>query len=160
MDQRVRTQTGVTLLELILVLLMTALLSVSAVMSFQGGEVFSLRGHADQLASDVRYLQARAMTHGARYRLNFATDRYWFTDRLGTTTYPHPATGQAQTTLASGTVVSWTQAFIVFDGNGAPYTTDTLPGTPLSADAVITLTAAGASYQVRISPETGRVIVQ
>lgn len=129
-------------------------------MSFQGTEVFTLRAQADQLASDMRYLQARAMTHGARYRINFATNRYWFTDRLGITTYPHPATGQTQTLLSNSTAAAWTHAFLVFDGNGAPYTTNTLPGTPLGSDAVITLTAAGVSRQIRVTPETGRVIVQ
>ena len=72
----------------------------------------------------------------------------------------HPHTGiAAAILLGNGITLATTNAFIVFDGRGTPYNTAVLPGTLLAADAIITLTASGQTQLVRISPQTGRVLV-
>lgn len=150
---------GFTLVELVTVLVLVAILSVVAINQWPGSGI-NLSAQADQLVGDIRYTQALAMNRGQRYRINFTATNYSITDAAGTTPVPHPLTGANSVALSAGTTLTTTNGFLVFDSNGAPYTTATTPGTPLAADAVITLSADGATSTVRISPETGRVIRQ
>ena len=133
-------------------------MAVSVATTFLGGSV-DLAAQAEQLAGDLRYTQSLSMTHGQRYRINFASDRYWFSDITGVTIKPSPSSGATQTLLNNGVALASTHSFLVFDGNGAPYTTAVLPGTALASDAIISLTSGSDTRQVRVSPETGRVRV-
>lgn len=148
---------GFTLVELVLVLLLTAILSVVAVNQWPGSDI-NLSAQADQLVGDIRYTQALAMNRGQRFRINFNSSGYSITNAAGTAAVPHPLTGANAVALNSGMTLTSTNSFLVFDGNGVPYTTATSPGTALAANAVITLSAAGQSRTVRVSPQTGRVI--
>lgn len=148
---------GFTLIELVTVLLLVSILAVAAVNQWPGSGI-NLAAQADQLVNDIRYTQSLAMNRGQRYRINLAADRYWISDAGGTVTLALPGSGATVVTLNSGIALSASYSFLVFDGNGAPYITATTPGTPLAADAVITLSADGVSRTLRISPETGRVL--
>ncbi len=148
---------GFTLIELVLVLLITAILSTYAIIKFPSGSI-NIAAQADQLMADIRHTQSLAINRGQRYRINFNSDRYWISSADGATLYTHPAVGSSTILLESGTTLSSTQVFLVFDGNGTPYTNALTPGTKLAADAVITLSAGGENRTVRITPETGRVI--
>ena len=152
-----RASLGFTLIELVLVISLSAILAVGA-LSMWPDESVGLAAQARQVANDIRYTQAMAMMRGKRYRINFASDRYWLSLRDGSG-IPHPASGQVNVPLDSGTTLSSNHAYLVFDEDGAPYVSAALPGTALTADAVITLSSGGASQQVRVSPETGRVLV-
>lgn len=154
-----KAEQGFSLPELIAVILISAILAVVALTQWSGSPI-NLAAQADQLASDIRYIQGFSTSHGQRYRINFSADRYGFTNLSGTTPLNHPVTNTAQLILEQGTSLSATVPFIAFDGVGAPYITATLPGTPLTTDAVVTLSSDGQSRSVRISPETGRVLVQ
>ena len=148
---------GFTLIELVTVLLLIAILSVVAINQWPGSGI-NLSAQADQLANDIRYTQSLAMNRGQRYRINLAADRYWISDAGGTVTVSLPGSGATVMILNSGIALSTSYSFLVFDGNGVPYTTATTPGTALAADAVITLSADGESRALRISPQTGRVL--
>jgi len=148
---------GFTLIELVTVLLLVAILSVTAINQWPGSGI-NLSAQADQLANDIRYTQSLAMNRGQRYRINLAADRYWISDTGGTVTVALPGSGATDVLLNSGIALSTSYSFLVFDGNGVPYTTATTPGTPLAADAVITLSADGVSRTLTISPQTGRVL--
>lgn len=151
------SEQGFTLVELVTVLLLTAILAVVAMDQWPDAGI-NLAAQADQLQSDIRYTQSLAMNRGQRYRINLATDHYWISDASDTVTVTLPASGATSVTLANGITLSSAYSFLVFDGNGAPYTTADTPGTPLAADAVITLSGGGASLTLHISPETGRVL--
>ncbi len=146
---------GFTLIELILVMALSAILAVGA-LSMWPDESIGLAAQARQLANDIRYTQAIAMMRGRRYRINFASDHYWLSTRNGTG-IPHPASKQVNVPLASGISLSSSNAYLVFDEFGTPYVNASLPGTTLAADAIITLSSGASSQQLRISPETGRV---
>jgi len=152
-----RRAQGFSLVELVTVLSLLAVLAAVAINRWPGSAI-NLAAQAEQLASDIRYAQALAMNRGQRYRINFAADRYWLSDISGATALPNPASGADSVMLTGGITLSASDSFLVFDGNGAPYTTATTPGTALASDSVITLSVDGANQTVRVSPQTGRVI--
>ena len=153
----IRRAQGFTLVELVSVLLLTAILAAVAMNQWPGAGI-NLAAQADRLQSDIRYAQSLAMNRGQRYRLNLAADHYWISDAGGSVTVALPGSGAAVVTLSNGITLSSAYGFLVFDGKGAPYTTADTPGTPLAADAVITLSADGDSRTLSISPETGHVL--
>lgn len=147
---------GFTLIELTLVLLIISIVSTYAVIKFPSGSI-NISAQANQLMADIRHTQSLAINRGQRYRINFNNDRYWISDADGSTLYTHPASSGAVIFLDTGITSSSTHGFLVFDGQGKPYTDALTPGTALAADAVITLTADSETRTVRITPETGRV---
>lgn len=153
------SHSGVTLVELITVLLILSILSASALTQWNGTGI-TLASHAGQLAGDIRYLQGLAMTHGQRLRINFLATGYSFTNAAGTVTYPHPVTGTNIFVLDSGITLSATPSSLVFNGDGVPYVNDLIPGTSLTTDALLTFTQAGTTKRVRVKPETGRTTVE
>ena len=151
-------QHGFTLIELILTILIISVLSVVAI-SRSSTQSINLDGQARQVANDIRFTQALAMHRGQRFRINFSSDRYSI-HYLDNSPYSHPATNGTDILLASGISLSAAPIYIVYDSEGTPFTTDVLPGTPLSTDAVITLTASsGETKEIRIMPETGKASV-
>ena len=156
---RTQQAQGFTLFEFILVLILTAILSAVVIEKWPGSSI-NITAQADRLISDIRYVQSLSMTRGQRYRINFTATSYSITDAAGTTPVPHPMNNATSVALNSDITLTTTHGFLVFDGNGAPYTTATLPGTALASDAVITLTTNGATRTIRISPQTGRVLQQ
>ena len=153
-----RAEQGWTLIELVVVIVLIATLALIIMMHWPGTGI-NLEAEAQQLASDIRYTQALAMTQGQRYRTNFTATDYGIATRTGTAV-PHPVTGTNTVALATGITLSSTFPYLVFDGKGSPYTDTALPGTALTADAVLTVSGGGNSITVRISPQTGRVLVQ
>ncbi|MEW5757266.1 MAG: GspH/FimT family pseudopilin, partial [Pseudomonadota bacterium] len=151
---KISSQCGFTLVELVTVLLIVSVISVTAVVSWPG-EGISLSAQADQLLGDIRYAQSLAMHRGQRYRINFAGDRYWLSDESGSTVYAHPVVGSTNVMLGSGISLSSTNGSLIFNTAGVPYSSTS---TPLATIAVLTLSAGGESVSVRVSPGTGRVI--
>ncbi len=148
---------GFTLIELVLVLLITSILSTYAIIRFPSGSI-NISAQADQIVADIRHTQSLAINRGQRYRINFNSDHYWISSADGTTLYTHPASSSTTIFLDTGISLASTHGFLVFNGEGTPYTNALTPGTALAANAVITLSASGETRTIRITPETGRVI--
>lgn len=152
---------GFTLVELVAIILLLGILAFSVAPRFLDRGAVEVDAMARQLASDIRYTQALAMTSGQRNRINLATASYQITTSAGVPV-AHPATDStAAITLvnASLTLSGLPNGYIAFDGKGVPYTDVT--GTPLGGSgAVVTLTGTGSMRQIMISPQTGRVVVQ
>ena len=153
---------GFTLVELIVLLLVIAVIAVLAAPKM-GSEQVSVATEAEQLAGDIRYVQTLAMTQAQRYRINLTATGYTFTlADAGGTAVIHPFTGStAQINWNSGTSVALPPAglpsnLVAFDGRGVPYT-DNLATTALAATATIVLSRGTANQQISISPETGKV---
>lgn len=154
-------ETGFTMVELIVIIVLISLLAFMAASRFPGGGM-DVSSQAEQLAADIRYAQTLSMTRGDRYRINLTAAGYQVTDSAGNPEV-HPGTGSTSAVALDGVALSGfnpplTGDYVIFDGRGVPYV-DTA-GTALSANAVITLTAQGITRTVTISPETGRVAVQ
>lgn len=151
-------QAGFSFIELISVVLILSILSIAAISSIPDNSI-NVAAQAEQLASDIRYVQALAQHGDRRYRISFGANNYTLSDISGAPVL-HPVENSAQIFLVAGTTLSSGVSFLVFDGLGVPYTTATLPGSILTADAIINLTAGSATSSVRVSPDTGRVLVQ
>jgi len=152
---------GFSVIELIVVLLVVGILA-AALMPRSTDRAVSVAAQADQLANDIRYVQSMAMTQGQRYRILLTTTTYAIIAVSGSVAVPHPATGSTTPVpLASGVTITIPPTnlpnnLIAFDGRGIPYT-DSAATTLLAANAVITLTGAGGSNTLTISPQTGTV---
>lgn len=158
---RFNTQSGFTLVELVLVLLLVGILAMSALARLPQASL-NVGAQADQLVGDIRYAQSLSMAQGQRFCFNLTAASYRITNTDCATNVPHPATVTATPVLlGTGMSMSWTNlpnSYVEFDGKGQPYV-DTVPaaGTALAAEAVITLTKDGQSATVRVTPETGRI---
>ena len=154
-----KKQKGFTLIEFVVALIVAGILLAALVFTI-GGQNTNLYAEANQLASDIRYIQYLAITTDENARINFTSNQYSYTKDNGTTPIIHPGTAGSNTiSVASGTSISLTNVpngYIIFNKKGIPYINTT---TALSSTAVITLSSGGGSYAVSITPETGRVFI-
>ena len=155
-------QRGFTLREMVIVMVLVGIISAIA-LPRMANDPMLLSTQVEQLAGDIRYVQALAMTQGQRYRLNLTATGYTLTlADAGGTLVPHPVTGStAQTNWNSGISITLPptnlpNSLVAFDGRGVPYT-DNLATTALAASATIVLSRSSAAQQITIFPETGKV---
>lgn len=153
---------GFTLFEFIAVITIISILSVMVSFTWQGTTI-DLEAQAQQVAANVRYAQALAMTRGQRFRwVEVSATTYQVVDNSG-----NPIMlAQGNTTVILGSGISFgalsnlPNSLVAFDGRGTPYVDTATPGTALSSSASISLSSGGQTKTVIISPETGRTIVQ
>jgi len=160
---------GITLVELVVVLLLVAILAFAVSPRFSENTL-ELSSQAEQVATDIRYAQTLSITRGAalgsqgRYCIFFTATGYQYRNNANSYATPctvavaHPATGSSTAIVLAGTAVSTanlTGNYLEFDTKGQP----TSLAAPAS-DATITLTATGGPRAVVVSPVTGRARVQ
>jgi MSHA pilin protein MshC len=153
-------QSGFTLIELIMVMVMIGILA-AVVAPRLASQSINLSAIAAQIATDIRYTQSLSMSQGQRYRVNFTAGSYQITDINGVAIV-YPRTGSnAAISVSPATLSGYNPPlannYVAFDSKGVPYVDNISPGTALAANAVITLTAGGSTSTLTIAPETGRV---
>lgn len=156
-----RGSRGFTLAELLMVLVVIGVIAVLA-KPRASTDPIGVSAQADQLAGDIRYAQALAMTKGQRYIISFDTPTsYQLRDSTGAGV-AHPLSGATgPVALASGVTLAaaLTPAgnAIAFDGLGVPYsyTAPAVLNGALTAQATLTLTQNAAARQVTVAPQTG-----
>lgn len=149
-------QTGFTLVELIVVIMLVAILAYSAIS--RGPDVISnLNVQAEQVAADLRYVQSLSMIKNQRYCLAFGATSYQIRTNSCTSAVPHPLVGTTNVTLANTalTAANLSGNAVEFDGKGAPTTL-----VSATSNGTVTLTGGGQSKTVFVSPQTGRVFTQ
>lgn len=156
-------QTGFTLIELIVVLVLLGIFAAAVFVRAPARESLAADGRANQLASDIRYVQTLSMTRGQRFCIVVGTSTYTLnaTDAGNNcaAAIEHPAgLGPPVPACDSGACMtpSGFAGTLQFDGRGTPYTA---AASPLATDAVVTLAQGGVSKTVTVSPVTGRVVV-
>ena len=169
MAQAESVNRGITLVELVVVLLLAAILAFAVSPRFSENTL-ELSSQAEQVATDIRYAQTLSITRGAalgsqgRYCIFFTATGYQYRNNANSYATPctvavaHPATGSSTAIVLAGTAVSTanlTGNYLEFDTKGQP----TSLAAPAS-DATITLTATGGPRAVVVSPVTGRARVQ
>lgn len=74
--QTIKKTSGFTLVELIVVILITGILSISIAPRFFGVSSYEDRKATDELLTALRYTQQMAMNRGGNIRLDLESDRY------------------------------------------------------------------------------------
>jgi prepilin-type N-terminal cleavage/methylation domain-containing protein len=156
---------GFTLIELVVVLAVTATLAVTIVPRLSN-ENLLVAAQADRLANDLRYVQSLAMTQGQRYVLDLGSGPPYTGYSLKTASgvaVRHPASGLTTALAFDGAVTAsgttnLSAGLIGFDGRGVPYTNS--PFSLLTVGATITLDSNGRQRSVSIAPQTGRIAQQ
>ena len=157
-------QRGVTLGELVIVLVIAGIVAAVA-MSRTGNDSLLLSTQAEQLAGDIRYVQALAMTQGQRYTITFpSTSSYRFFDASGNAV-KHPANGSNAAIVLGSNVTLVLQPTVPpgdalgFDVRGIPLSV-TAPNTfngALTQQATIKLTKNATVRTTTIAYQTGKV---
>ena len=150
---------GYTLVELILVLVLTAILATDVATRNPSGAL-DAAGVAKQVAGAVRLAQLYSMTKGARYCVHFAATGYALATKGCTQPVTDPITGESTVTLPDGMTLAWAglpAASVSFSGNGIPYAGG---GTTQPLAAAVTVSVADGSSVSRfvITPQTGAVL--
>jgi Tfp pilus assembly protein PilE len=152
-------QRGLNLIQLAIVLVVIAV--ISSIVTFSWPQLtIEVRNQSQQLTSDLRYAQHLAQVRHVRTRINFSSGQYSMTELNGSTAINFPASGGNIITMPTNVTISDSglpNDYVVFGEKGAPYTTNTTPGTALASTATITLTGPNSSHAVTIAPETGAI---
>jgi MSHA pilin protein MshC len=150
---------GFTLVELVMVIVVMTILAIAILPRAPTEESLTLRGRAEQLAADIRYVQTLSMTTGERHCLTLTNSSYTLArDATCSTTVAHPGGLGMPVQLCSNcltTSLSGNQ--LRFDGKGRPYLDAT---NEFSGTETITVSGDGGPLTISISRQTGRVIVQ
>lgn len=154
-------KSGFTLIELIIVLIVLATLSLIVIFAWPNTTRWYVTLQTQQLANDLRYMQNYAATRHTALRINLSSSQYSFTELDGTTAIKNPATNANVVILSTGITLSMTNlpnSYVVFDSNGIPYTNVSLAAnTALAASASIILTKTGVTGTTAISPQSGAI---
>ena len=162
-----RAAGGFTMIELIVVIVLMAILAMTAMPRFFDSGSFEGPAFAEELASAARYAQKLAVTSGCPVRFSVPDPtRYELKqpqaapshtvpcDTTFTRDVLNPGTGAAfAATAPSGVTMGGSPLTVEFRANGAPYTTG---GAVLTSD----VTVAVGGKLVTITARSGLVAVQ
>lgn len=124
---------GYTILELVMVIAMIGIISVFTYIKYPSTTPFNLNSVADQLKTDIRLAQTRAMSiTNATYSITISSGSY-------------QVTGSSAVTLPSGASLSPAQT-ITFDQYGVP-----------TAATTVTVTVSGSTRVLTVNGVTGYV---
>lgn len=161
-SHKIGSAPGFSLVELVVIVLLLGILAAAVVPRFSSPPV-TVGASADQMAADIRYVQALSMTRGARYcfYLGTLTNGTSYALRTGSscaTTVTHPATGSSSPVSLGDitySAVNLSTVYIEFDTKGQPTTIS-----PSTGSAQITLSGGGETRVVAVTGVTGRVVLQ
>jgi len=152
-------QSGFTLVELVVIIVVLGIMSVYATMKSVSPAVFTLPSQAEKLASDIRHMQTLATTWGRSLRLSATAGangvysvKCVVSGASPCNTYPNPvidpATGTSFSVAVQKDVVLAGPITLDFNSLGQP-----------SAAASYCLTSGGSTENVGVAALTGLVAV-
>lgn len=153
-------QKGFTYIQLVIVMTLMATVAATVGVLWPNKKI-NIIHQAERLAGDIRYVRYLAQTRNDRTRINFSAGSYSLFEADGTTPIMQPALNSNTVNMPAGVTISTsgsiTNGYLVFDALGRPYVTNGSPGTLLSSDGVITLSADGETETVTVTAGTGQV---
>ncbi|MFH1734109.1 MAG: type II secretion system protein [bacterium] len=162
---RHKREKGVTMIELVAVLIILGILAAVAIVRFGSTAEVDLKAQTEVLKSHIRYSQLRAMNADAdkttnlncesSFGINTSINSYFmFRDCSTATTVRLPGAESNSISLPSG--MALTATTITFDEWGRPCT-DMDGKTIAAADIPLTLNYGGSSETITITKNTGFV---
>jgi len=145
---------GFTLVELVIVVVLLAVLSVYVAIRGVSPAEATLPSQAEQLARDIRHLQVLAATKGQHLRVNTTASGYSVTCIEAEGPIACDASASLSVTLKDA-VLAGPSPPLDFDSLGRPLENGSVRTTP----STYTLSAGTASMAVRVSPISGFVAV-
>ncbi|MGA3084673.1 MAG: prepilin-type N-terminal cleavage/methylation domain-containing protein [Thermodesulfobacteriota bacterium] len=119
---------GFTFIELIIVIILLGILTVSVSVKFPSLVSYNIPTQASQVAQDIRYAQSLAMSSDQKVWIYFNTSNSTYQITTGTcgsggTLVPNPTTGTTNPQLYTGISfhTSLTGNCLAFDSQGFPY---------------------------------------
>jgi prepilin-type N-terminal cleavage/methylation domain-containing protein len=162
-----RNQQGFTLIEITAVLVMMAIISAYVIGRSVNTESIDLAAQVDRIRNQIRYAQAAAMKQYDEtlkvwgLKCNADPHEYWLFQGQNPDNVAEqknlPGESDLKISLADRGVGSMTPFTLFFDRFGRPYTayTDETTNVPLGNPLTITISAAGQTRTIQVSPETG-----
>lgn len=146
--KRNRQNQGLTLIELVVVIVVAMAIGISALVFWQPHLPVNLQVQADRIASDIRYVQALAAAERKLYRFNYGGSTYYFTDSSGHNVYYKP--------LVTSDPVIKLGLDILFSGSGyVEFNSTEIP----TAGTTIRIQSGGETKDIVVDQSTGRVFV-
>jgi prepilin-type N-terminal cleavage/methylation domain-containing protein len=164
-----RTLRGFTLVEIIVVVVLLAIVSLTAIPVLSSAADMQVRSAADKIAADLDYAKGLAITHQKTYTVVFAPseEKYQVQDSTGTI-LKHPLrngdfiedfTKDRRVKKVNIVSTNLSGNAVTFDYLGTPYA-GTGTSSPLNAAGEITLQADSFTLVVKIEPVTGYVSIE
>jgi type II secretion system protein H len=155
-----RANTGFTLIELMIVLVIIGIAAAMAVPMISSGASFQIRSAANLVAADLEYAKSLAISRGRPYRVVFdaANESYRIEDSTNAAVAPpgrkSPVDFRAESRINDVVIVSadfgGTET-VTFDSLGSPQA--------LTSQGVVTLQAGSLTRTVTVEPVTGFISV-
>ena len=144
---------GFTLLEIIVVMLIVGIISVSVASRYSESGHNELTGQIEVIKSHLRYAQLKSMnsTPPPFWYIHFETTPAQYTLYSGGTKKYFPGEAYDYVPLKAGMSISL-ETYVLFDDLGRPYPDMGTPGTQLTTVKTIVTSSAG---NIEIKPETG-----
>jgi MSHA pilin protein MshC len=155
-------QSGFTLVELVMTMVIVGIIAAVAVPRFSGSSVFQSRGFADQVQASLRYAQKEAIAQRSNVCVTMTASTITLTiaNASGAASACGPNLALPAPTPCGSNCISSPSAAITlaganfnFDALGKPW--NVLNTTPTTVKKTITI--SGAANQIFVEPETGYV---
>ena len=145
---------GITIIEIIAVLIILGIISAIAVSRISSTDIFTLKSQTDVIKAHIRYAQLLAMNSDSVWGINFSSSTTYSLFRNGNTSDTVTLLGADSdpVTLPSGVTVS--TGTVSFNDWGSPYANAT--ATAPSTDITITVTCNGTE-SILITKNTGYI---
>lgn len=140
-----KLQSGFTLIEMVMVIVIMGGLSAVAFSKFNR-DTFDVVTASGELVQAIRYAQDKSMNHSGATNYQVAINSTGYTVTQGSTAIPHPVTGAASYSKTWSDITLDTTGTIVFDAYGNP---------GLASPMTITLTKNTDTDSVTIENVTG-----
>ena len=162
-----RNQQGFTLIEITAVLVLMAIISAYVIGRSVNTESIDLAAQTDRIRNQIRYTQSAAMKQYDEtlkvwgLKCNASPNQYWLFEGQNPDDVSKqknfPGEQNLKISLADRGIDRMTAFTLLFDRFGRPYTvsTDETTNVPLANLLTITISAAGQTRTIQVSPETG-----
>jgi len=145
-------QDGFTLIELIIVIVVLGVMSAVVMMRGVSPAAMTVPSQAQTLASDIRHVQAAAMSLGKRMRITFASTGY-----VVSCVNPVSPCPPAFTVVLQNKVTLSPTGTLDFDSLGQPWTSAGIATATSSYSLAATTAAGGDTKTVSVAALTGFV---